>query len=430
MSTDFKYIFVIASVFVLFFGGLLTGKYQTFPYSIFEPFVQSVDGLKARWVLDSYNHNIRWKPDHWHKTGVTTHIPGEAYGDATVFTTAHDQKIRLIDMNGQKLHEWALSFNALWPEQQHLYAPKHMDDSYFYLRDVHLFADGSLITIFGAGGLTPWGAGMVKLDKDSNVIWKIADYFYNRFTITPDGRIYALRHQVRTVPFEKAPDLVTPLLEDTVTIISPDGNIEDSIPVLQAFLDSDFASFTTLLEDSPEGDYTHSNSINVISRDAANIPWLKKGYLLLSLRNASAFAVIDPATKKVVHAAWLPARRQHDIKLTLRNTFLLFDNQGHLGTGGISRVLELDPVTLAILHSIEGKDYGLSSKEWGAIEEQPNGNLLITDAESSRLLETAPSGKIVWEYFFAEKNGANNAVISAAYRFKYDDLPFLTELEK
>jgi hypothetical protein len=421
-----KYIVVIASAFVLLLVGVVAGKKQVFPYPIFYPFVEAINAVEATVNLDEYNHEIRWKHDSWHKEGVTTHAPERMYGDMTLFTTAHDQTVRLIDTKGTVRYEWPLSFNAIWPDQAHLYAPKHMDDSYFYLRDVHLYPDGSLVTIFGAGGLTPWGAGMVKVDKDARVLWKIPDFFYNRFTVAADGTIYALRHQIRMVGFYQVPDVIkAPMLEDTITIISPDGTVQDSIPVLQAFMDSDYAAFAKFLGGSPEGDYTHTNSVDVLARDVPGVSWLKKGYLLLSLRNPHAFAVIDPGTKTVVHASWLQARRQHDISLTARNTLVMYDNQGYLGKGGFSRVMEIDPVSLGATKSFDGEGLKLASVEWGAVEDLPNGNYLITDSESGRLVEIDSDGNIVWEYFFSGRKDGDIAVVTASYRFKSGDLPFL-----
>src|SRR3546814_13193077 len=81
------------------------------------------------------------------------------------------------------------SFSAVWNETSPVKEP--MPDNFFYWRKARLLPDGGLLAIFVVTGDTPWGYGMVKLDKDSNVIWSYLGQTHHDFDMGADGRIYA-----------------------------------------------------------------------------------------------------------------------------------------------------------------------------------------------------------------------------------------------
>src|SRR3546814_7908253 len=84
------------------------------------------------------------------------------------------------------LHRWQLSFSAVWNETSPVKEP--MPDNFFYWRKARLLPDGGLLAIFVVTGDTPWGYGMVKLDKDSNVIWSYLGQTHHDFDMGADGR--------------------------------------------------------------------------------------------------------------------------------------------------------------------------------------------------------------------------------------------------
>jgi hypothetical protein len=85
---------------------------------------------------------------------------------------------------------------------------------------------------------------------------------------------------------------------------------------------------------------------------------------------------------------------------------LLFDNFGHFGDGGISRVIEFDPKTLGIAWRYTGDEaHPLYSNLRSAQERLANGNTLITESDGGRLLEVTPDGEIVWEFVNPVRGG-------------------------
>jgi hypothetical protein len=78
---------------------------------------------------------------------------------------------------------------------------------------------------------------------------------------------------------------------------------------------------------------------------------------------------------------------------------LLFDNQGHYGPGGQSRIIEIDPATAAVVWSYVGTaEHPFDCAVRGAQQRLPNGNTLITDEVNGRIFEVFLDGTIVWEF--------------------------------
>jgi Arylsulfotransferase (ASST) len=116
---------------------------------------------------------------------------------------------------------------------------------------------------------------------------------------------------------------------------------------------------------------------------------------------------------------------------------LVFDNGGASGYGftnptaldganafarANSRVLEINPVTLELVWSYAGRRF-YSSNISGA-QRLPNGNTLITEGASGRLLEVTKEGKIVWEYIYPEFGGAQSTNgVYRGYRLPYAWIP-------
>ncbi|MCB9964175.1 MAG: hypothetical protein H6857_04480 [Rhodospirillales bacterium] len=140
----------------------------------------------------------------------------------------------------------------------------------------------------------PVGVGLLKLDKDSNLLWKYTNYVNNDFELGPDGQIYAIVHNIRYDRVDSLNDMPIPFLEDNIVLLDRDGQEQKKISLFNAFETSDYAGLLEQLREDPDWDPLHTNAIEYVERDYSDIPWLKKGYLLLSIRNLNAFAVLDP----------------------------------------------------------------------------------------------------------------------------------------
>ena len=140
---------------------------------------------------------------------------------------------------------------------------------------------------------------------------------------------------------------------------------------------------------------------------------LKKGEVLISVRNLDLIAIVNLEQRKVTWAMSEMWRRQHQPTVLENGNMLVFDNQGNAGR---SRVLEFNPLTHEIVWSYEGSPaVPLDSKTLGSCQRLPNGNTLITESEPGRVIEVTPDKRVVWEYINPFRAGENNELIACVF---------------
>jgi Arylsulfotransferase (ASST) len=327
------------------------------------------------------------------------------------------------------VHAWQTSFREVWGDN-----PAHVqfaaDDSVLAWHGTHLYPDGSLLLNF-EGQLFPFGGGLVKLDKDSRVVWKLARNTHHAVTVAEDDTIWVPSLNYRPNGMPEFPGLEPWFYEDTILKLSPDGEVLDEFSVLLAM-----RSMPGLV--SPKGesyDPTHLNDIELVTPErAALFPMLKAGDLLVSLRNVSGLVAIDPEARLARWAMSGPFRRQHDPDLLPNGRIMLFDNLGGDPACGRTRLLELDPVTQAVAWSYDGCNDGGSfySEAWGEQQLLPNGNVLVTESYAGRVFEVTRDvePRIVWSWVnhVSEIGGKpTGGVVGGSYRFPPGTLPFIDE---
>ena len=339
--------------------------------------------------------------------GVTIHDTAGAWQGLNLYVSGDFPGARLIDMEGRVVHEWRYDFLDAWPDRQHAYATDTGSRFWFH---AHLFENGDIIGVFNDQGL-------VKVDKDSRLIWKYGGGSHHHLHVAEDGRIYSITHRDRMAPRISS---AVSILEDAVTVLDADGNELDRVSLLDAFWGSDYAS--TLKEPPARAqgqlvDLFHANRIVPIGgRLAETIPAFREGEFLLSLRNLNTLAVLDMDTESIVWALsgfWL---QQHCPSILEGNTVLLFDNQGNYGW---TRILEFDPATQEIVWSYTGGDgKKLYAPLFGTAQRLPNGNTLIAESHYGRAVEVTPGGEVVWEFLNPARAGEDNELVANLFEIE------------
>ena len=316
---------------------------------------------------------------------------------------------RLVDLRGNVVHEWRASFREVWGD-----APPHVsvvgEDSAITWHGTHLYPNGDLLLNF-EGHLFPYGGGLVRLDKDSRVIWKLARNTHHDVEVAEDGTIWVPAVNYRPDGMDELPGFEPWFYEDTILKVSPGGEVLDEISVPLAL-----RAMPGLLPPKTDNfDPTHLNDVDVVPASLADaFPMLAAGDLLVSLRNLSAVVAIDPARKAAKWSMVGPFRRQHDPNLLPNGHVMIFDNLGGEAPCGRSRILEIDPVTHAVPWRYDGCDGArFDSEAWGNQQVLPNGNVLITESFGGRVFEVTrePRARIVWEYvnLIGERGGSQIA---------------------
>lgn len=315
-----------------------------------------------------------------------------------LLVSGHAAEAVLMDMDGRVLHRWKQPLRRLWPD---LAADPEMA-KLEYWRRAHLFPNGDLLAIYE-------GLGLVKLDSRSRVLWAVRGGMHHDLEIGAGGEIWVLDREGKVIP---RIDPRAGVLEDMVTVVSPDGRVLRRISLLECFERSRWAG---LLDRMPRsGDIFHTNTLEILDgRWAGRHPAFAAGNLLVSVLKLDAVAVVDPERREVVWAATGPWRRQHQPTFVAGGNLLLFDN---LGAGqGRSRVLEVDPLSGRLVWSWGGAGTDLFSKTLGSCQRLPNGNTLITESENGRALEVTRDGRVAWEFYSPYRAGEAGELVASLF---------------
>jgi hypothetical protein len=304
-------------------------------------------------------------------------------------------------MKGREVHRWFVPKDEAIPEAKGLRTLFGLLEP--QVEGGFLYPNGDLILVYEVKSVGFPATPLVKLDKDSHIIWRSTIESHHAIEIAGD-RIYALTGAIRgPLPQQtttRPRDPRTAFGGEHVSILDSNGRASSSHSIREAMGN---ATNTRLMDElllGPRVDALHSNSVDVLTEQTARfIPGAKPGNVLISLRNLDMLVVMDLDSNTIVWALRGSWRKQHDAKMLPNGHILMFDNEGGL-MHGRSRVLEIDPNTAGIVWSYDGteNDPLNSADNRGGVQRLPNGNTLINESNAGRLLEVTPDGSIVWEY--------------------------------
>lgn len=347
--------------------------------------------------------------------GVVRYDPDRAYNGFTLVLSSHTTEARLIDMTGNVHHTWTYDPDAPWPSFEGRDNPIAGEENTFemrrYFHRAHLYPNGDLLAMMYAFGL-------LKLDKDSKILWRASGPVHHDMEVQPDGTIYALYRLAGMMP-DFHPSKV--VLDEFIAIYTPEGEMTRKVSILSALRNSDFSP--SLKTARRHGELFHSNAVKVLDgRFADRNPNFKAGNVLTSLRQTDMVCIVDMDTEKVVWSLTGMWRAQHDPRFTDAGTMTVFDNRGvahllpgnpgHLG----SRIIEFNPLTQEIVWVFTGdNETQLWSQLAGSAVRLPNGNTFINETRRGRYIEITPDKQVVWEYINPHQTGPNLEYIADLY---------------
>jgi hypothetical protein len=435
----------IIGVFALLFIGLTFGAaliyFEIYPYRYFkDAFVGLEAVIQGDKEKRSGETTTLWTgamptspfdrptgPIRDNLVGVTRYRDDLALDGFTLYGSAYGEPVvKLIDMQGSVVHQWYIDKDILMQPRP--------DGKKIQLRGLQaspfMYPNGDILMVLAVRGETPWGLGLIKLDKDSNLIWAFLEQVHHDADTGPDGRIYTLGHFIQKEPRAGLEKIVTPFLDDTVIVLSADGEKLHEFSILNAIRDSDYQGILRYADPAEElGDFLHANSIQVLNEQEASVLTVAEaGHLLVSLRQLDVLVLIDPEQEKVVWAARGSWHLQHDPEFIDNGNILLFDNLGDIHNGAQSRVMEVEPNTLQTIWSFPGNSGEvLFSLVKSSQQRLANGNTLITETNNGRLLEVTSAGEVAWEFYIPEqverKKYTVKKVVDGA-RFTPDEINF------
>ena len=405
--------FLAALLVIAVVGGAVLSAAGIFPGPQIGRAYQGGEALYVKLTAfrDVYTTDL-WYPARGPDQGVTVHNPARAQAGVTLYTSGHEAAAYLISMDGEVLHEWRRPFSTVWNPSAAVRRPQ--PDSHVYFRKAVVYPNGDLLAVYEGVGDTPYGYGVVKLDRNSEVIWSYLGSAHHDIDIGPDGRIYVLTHEFADEPLERFEMLAAPRLDDFLVVLSPEGEELKKIWLIDAVAASDYRHLLSTVSAYAVADPLHTNSVEVISEQtAANFNFGKAGQILLSFRELGAIGVLDLETERLEWAARGSWIGQHDPDILPNGNILLFDNYANYHKPeGRSQVIEYDPQTMEIVWRYAGSaEWPFESLIRSSQQRLANGNTLITESSGGRILEVTPAGHIVWQFVNPIRGGEGNGRI-------------------
>jgi outer membrane protein assembly factor BamB len=328
---------------------------------------------------------------------VTVFDEERAESGLNFFLSGHGAEAALADMEGNVLHRWKVDFSDVWPELER----KSRLEWTRFIRRAHLFENGDILAIWDS-------VGIAKIDKDSKVIWARPNMAHHDLQVMPNGDIYLLTSKVGMIERINAKK---PVRDDAVTRLDSEGNIKQSVSILEAYEKSE--KYRGLWEEraSRAGELFHTNTLEVLDGSIeADMPEFKSGNVLTSMLLTDTIAVIDLERGEVVWAWGDGFHAQHDPRILPSGNLLLFDNHDEYQK---SSVEEYDPRTMELVWSYRGSENEpFYSRTCGSAQRLPGGNTLVTESDNGRAFEITPEGEIVWEFFNPHLAGENDEFIA------------------
>lgn len=329
-------------------------------------------------------------------SSVAVYLPELAWDGYNFFNSLTFGSARLFDMRGREVHRWRL--------------PPAGEDEPGGTDFAFLLNDGDLMIIRKESRL-------MRIDRGSELLWQRDLPVHHDVARAPDGTFYALYRELkmyrglrvhfcgiihldadgeeigRWSTFEHLEDISAALdtrsfmdtiLDSVVQGWSPQGHELDAVRTAE----------------KPGGqpyDYFHMNTVSVLPANTLEREdeRFRAGNLLVCFRNVNQIAVLEKDTYRVLWA-WGEGRLQwpHYPTLLENGHLLIFDN-------GVrrrySRVVEVDPLTGAIVWSYQGTPReSFFSFGKGSAQRLPNGNTLICNSDQGQVFEVTAEGRTVW----------------------------------
>lgn len=409
---DFSIIAFRSILVLLIFlnGGLFAiENWQPFKFIAEGYYATSMFVIEQLRVRPQLLEKLRYKGD-----GVTFYDAGQAFDGLTVLqgTLPGGTQIRLIDMSGNEIHRWPISFYKIWPDPKHIEEKNRpKTDFNYHTQGLAVLPDGSVVINIG-------DKGAAKLNKCGEVVWTVDRETHHSITPTEDGGFWIPAHRAikdipehllfagvtREILEDRPPGLFHGFsYENLILFVNENGKTLKEFSILQSLYDGGFESeiYDALLINLR--DPTHVNDVEVVTQALADkLPDVNKGDLLVSMRQMNMLAIIDQKTGAIKWHFIGPWIRQHDPDITSEGNIVVFNN-GHkqLSFNRIpgSNIIELDPVTgkTRIIYPLNGQQ-GFYSDILGTHQLLENGNRLIAESRAGRVFEINPQGDIVWDF--------------------------------
>ncbi len=398
---------VLLSVFIY---GYTVGKYNIFPHSLIEKASKGYE-----WCLERAGLRKAWyySTDKYLNRPEVPNLIQDEQGLNLITHVAANNAIaaEIRNLKNEIVHSWTIDWFDIWPNATHLAAsdkPKSRPGTHIH---------GAIVTEAGDLIFNFERLGLVKLDRKSNVIWRLPVRTHHTVFQADNGNLWVCgfddsRNLSNTYPSLRS------ALDEMIMEVDLDGNILRKIHMVDVLEQNNLRGVLYLHSPvsskgvvSVSGDILHLNDVEIFP-DHMTEGLFQHGDIMVSLRNVSTILVLDPKTLKVKFRSTGVVNLQHDPDFVDGNTITVFDNnpQYYEGRKLRSRIVEISAPSGKSRVIFQGNEkHPFFSNIMGKHQWLPDGNLLITETQMGRAFEVDPQGDLVWE--FRNRVGAGEVAV-------------------
>ena len=213
------------------------------------------------------------------------------------------------------------------------------------------YPNGDLLVVFHFNDSHPDGGGLARVAPDGRPRWYRKDYSHHwphvvseDLALVPGEKFARRRLEYKVGPgrhgiarrLECDGGMIQ---EDLVHVVNGRGDILEEISIIDAIVASSYAGS---LVDADDCDPTHLNFARVLGEDAGGVAGIAPGDLVVSLRNLSAFGILDKEDRRLKRLVRGNFHWQHGVRHLRGARFAMLDNLGSDGVHGMSRLLVVD----------------------------------------------------------------------------------------
>ncbi len=374
-----------------------------------------------------------WAVARFREKGVLRYDSARAQAGYTLYTVVTEMATFLIDVNGRVVQKWEMP-----PVQQETGLRTLFGKLKPHIDAAEMYPNGDLLLVYAQPAVGEYGSTVARLDLNGNMVWKWSGGAHHTVKHV-DGKIYTITGKLRSAMTRHPIKSLSHLeyLDDGLTVLDDNGHELETHSIVEMLINSGNQAWLDLVPFNPHGDPVHANDIEVITKDNYKfIPGAKPGDVLLSLRHLDAVVLADLTANKITWMLRGTFRQQHDVDLLPNGHIMVFDNEGDVTTNtGKSRSIEIDPITGGIVWEYTGTQMDpLYSENRGSQQRLSNGNTMISESNSGRIIEVTPDGDVVWEYVHPFRGVEDGKAIIASIgldvqRYEPSDVKFLNNSE-
>lgn len=339
--------------------------------------------------------------------------------------------VRLISSSGKVRHKWDIPHDQIfqrtdsttrpfpaWSNIQTLHSSRH------HIHGLVLTPDGNII-------FNVPHEGIVKVDACGTLKWQRQNGAHHSIEPAGDSAYWVPKDRYWTEAERQSlrgryPGLSAPLRVDKILKVAQNGNAVDSINVLDLLYENGLAPRIFQANRYDTDDVTHLNDVEELPANlAGEYPLFEGGDLLLSLRNLSLIAVIDPTTTDVKWVEDDYFVRQHDPDFIGGGWIGVYDNRTDFSENGSvlggSRIVGVQPHTDSVRSIYKGEFY---SRYLGSWQKLSNRRLLVVEATKGRVFRVTPGGSVTWQWYSASygPDKGRGVHVSEARQYGQDEL--------